>query len=276
MNRMKTKWLSLLLVWSLSTVASSCAELSTVEPLGRAHAHNDYEHARPLLDALDCGFCSVEADVWLVKGELLVAHDLRDAKPGRTLEALYLRPLAERVKTNRGRVFRSGQSFTLMVDLKSDATNTYVALRPVLERYQSMLTRFSSTQTQTNAVMVILSGNRPRGLMAAEPSRLAAYDGRLEDLDTDASIHLIPLVSDNWTRHFSWGARTGEGPFPSEQRRKLTALVERTHRQGRRIRWWGAPDNSTGWSELESAGVDLINTDDLQGLQKFFKNTAAK
>ena len=28
-----------------------------------AHAHNDYEHARPLLDALDHGFCGVEADV---------------------------------------------------------------------------------------------------------------------------------------------------------------------------------------------------------------------
>ena len=44
-------------------------------PLGRAHAHNDYEHTRPLLDALDCGFGSIEADVHLVDGRLLVAHD---------------------------------------------------------------------------------------------------------------------------------------------------------------------------------------------------------
>ena len=29
-------------------------------PVRRAHAHNDYEHKRPLLDALDQGFCSVE------------------------------------------------------------------------------------------------------------------------------------------------------------------------------------------------------------------------
>ena len=45
-----------------------------VEPLERAHAHNDYEHERPLLDALDHGFCSVEADIVLSEGELLVAH----------------------------------------------------------------------------------------------------------------------------------------------------------------------------------------------------------
>ena len=31
-----------------------------------AHAHNDYEHARPLHDALARGFGSVEADIWLV------------------------------------------------------------------------------------------------------------------------------------------------------------------------------------------------------------------
>jgi hypothetical protein len=58
--------------------------------LERAHAHNDYEHERPLFDALDRGFKSVEADVWLVDGELLVAHDREDVKPGRTLESLYL------------------------------------------------------------------------------------------------------------------------------------------------------------------------------------------
>ena len=44
-------------------------------PLVHAHAHNDYEHKRPLFDALEQGFCSVEADVWLVEGKLLVAHE---------------------------------------------------------------------------------------------------------------------------------------------------------------------------------------------------------
>src|SRR5688500_17684262 len=46
-----------------------------VVPLERAHAHNDYEHERPLYDALDHGFKSVEADIWLIDGELVVSHD---------------------------------------------------------------------------------------------------------------------------------------------------------------------------------------------------------
>jgi hypothetical protein len=39
--------------------------------LERAHAHNDYEHDRPLFDALSNDFKSVEADIWLVGGELI-------------------------------------------------------------------------------------------------------------------------------------------------------------------------------------------------------------
>ena len=48
----------------VATSAAASADESGTQPLERAHAHNDYEHARPLLDALSHGFTSVEADVW--------------------------------------------------------------------------------------------------------------------------------------------------------------------------------------------------------------------
>src|SRR4051794_37993520 len=86
-----------------------------VTPLKNAHAHNDYAHARPLFDALDQGFCSVEADVFLVDGKLLVGHTLFELKPDRTLESLYLDPLRERIKTNGGRVYRGGLPCWLLV-----------------------------------------------------------------------------------------------------------------------------------------------------------------
>ena len=53
-------------VSGLFTLAASVAIAEDVKPLPRAHAHNDYLHQRPLLDALDNGFCSVEADISLV------------------------------------------------------------------------------------------------------------------------------------------------------------------------------------------------------------------
>jgi hypothetical protein len=72
-------------------------------PLPRAHAHNDYAHTRPLFDALDHGFCSVEADIYLRPEGLLIGHDAKDLQPGRTLEKLYLDPLRERSDRNRNR-----------------------------------------------------------------------------------------------------------------------------------------------------------------------------
>jgi glycerophosphoryl diester phosphodiesterase len=237
-------------------------------PLVRAHAHNDYAHRRPLLDALEHGFCSIEADVWLVDGKLLVAHDRDQVRPGATLEKLYLDPLRRRAKRNRGRVYADGPTLTLLVDVKSDATNTYAALRRTLERYRDVLTRFHADRTETNAVTVIISGNRARGWMESEPTRLAAYDGRLADLDLEPppSTQFIPLVSDNWTRLFRW---RGQGPFPDNERAELRRLVERAHGQGRRLRLWAAPDSPAGWRELAAAGVDWINTDDLAGLRNF-------
>lgn len=236
-------------------------------PLVHAHAHNDYEHARPLFDALGHGFCSVEADIWLTNGQLLVAHDLMTVQTNRTLQALYLDPLRDRVKRNGGTVFPNGPEFTLLIDVKSDAEKTYAALREVLKPYSKMLTEFRADATRTNAVTVILSGNRASATLAAELPRLAGIDGRLPDLENGPSNHLIPWVSDNWRNHFEW---RGTGAMPDEDRRKLKDLVTRSHQQGRRLRLWAAPDNTAGWAELRRAGVDLINTDDLPGLQEFF------
>jgi hypothetical protein len=236
-------------------------------PLVRAHAHNDYEHPRPLLDALDHGFCSIEADIYLVENKLLVAHDRDRAKPERTLQALYLDPLRERVRKHGGRVYPHGPEVVLLVDVKSEAAKTYVALRDVLQEYSDMLTAYRDGSIQTNAITVIVSGNRAPKVMAAETLRYAFIDGRLEDLEGNESKYLIPLISDNWSRIFKW---RGNGPMPGEEERRLRQLVDEAHRQGRRLRFWAAPDGREAWQTLLDAGVDLINTDNLEGLQRFF------
>ena len=237
-------------------------------PLIHAHAHNDYEHARPLFDALDHGFCSVEADIYLVDGQLLVAHERDKVKPERTLQALYLDPLRERVKKNGGRVYPTTPDFTLLIDVKTDAEKTYAVLRDVLKQYADMLTVFRPDATEPKAITVIISGNRARNVMAAETLRYAALDGRLSDLDGNDSKHLIPLVSDNWQSSFKW---RGAGPMPDDERQKLKQTITRAHQQGRRVRFWATPDQPAFWRELQAASVDLFSVDDLAGLQKFLE-----
>ncbi len=243
-------------------------EAKAVKPQPRAHAHNDYEHARPLLDALSHGFCSVEADIHLVNGALLVAHDRHQVKPERTLEALYLEPLKERARRNGGRVYAGGPEFFLMIDLKSDGATTWPVLKHVLNQHQEILTVFTSERTVTNAVTVVLSGNSPRAQLRAESKRLAAIDGRPPDLDANPSVHLVPWISDSWSRHFSW---RGNGEFPNTEKAKLRAIVTRAQGQGRKVRFWGTPDFEGTWRLLYESGVDLINTDRLPELRHFLE-----
>ena len=235
-------------------------------PLVRAHAHNDYYHSRPLLDALEQGFCSVEADIFLVGESLLVGHARRELKPERTLQVLYLDPLRKRSQANNGRIHPKGPVFTLLIDIKTGGEATYRALSKVLAGYPELLCATIDGKFTERAVSVIISGNRATEIIAAENPRFAGIDGRLSDLKSNMPPHLLPLISDRWSSHFKW---RGEGDFPEVQRAKLKHIVKQAHAQGRRVRFWATPEKVACWRELREAKVDLINTDDLAGLRKF-------
>lgn len=237
-----------------------------IKPLHQAHAHNDYLHARPLFDALERGFTSVEADVFLVDGRLLVAHTVLELNTERTFEKLYLDPLRERVRAGGGKLFADGTSLTLLVDLKHDGEATYRALAKTLAHYDDIITVVRNGRLEQKPVTVIVSGERPWQAIAAEKVRYVGIDGRLGDLDSKLPSHLLPLISDNWTYHFKW---RGEGELPQAERDKLRQIVHQAHAAGRRVRFWAAPDRPQAWRELRAAGVDLINTDDLDGLAEF-------
>ncbi len=257
--------LAVAVLFSLALALSTRAEPT---PLPQAHAHNDYEHARPLFDALEQGFGSVEADVHLVDGRLLVAHDRKAVNPARTLESLYLDPLRAQVVQNGGRVYRGGPTIVLLIDVKSEAEPTYAALDTVLKNYAEMLTVFHEDRVSVGAITVIISGARARAAMAAQPVRHAAMDGRIDDLAVEpVQGGLIPLVSDNWEKVFGEKWTTGVPSVAAKE--KLASLVKQAHTQQRMIRFWNTPDTREAWQLLREAGVDLINTDHLAELRAF-------
>ncbi|MFI7385503.1 phosphatidylinositol-specific phospholipase C/glycerophosphodiester phosphodiesterase family protein [Streptomyces sp. NPDC049813] len=242
-------------------------------PLLRAHAHNDYDHARPLFDALDHRFNSVEADIYLVDGDLLVAHDPVDLDPARTLESLYLAPLAARVRAQHGAVYRGWHTpLQLLVDIKTEGAATYLELDRQLRRHRGLFTTYAHGRVHAGPVTAVVSGDRAaRVPMEAQRSRSAFYDGRLTDLDTPTPASFTPLISDNWSTNFTW---QGVGPVPAAERAKLRGIVSAAHRRGRRVRFWATPDlagpaRDAVWAELLAARVDHLNTDDLAGLEAF-------
>ncbi|WP_104045994.1 phosphatidylinositol-specific phospholipase C/glycerophosphodiester phosphodiesterase family protein [Arthrobacter sp. ZGTC412] len=252
--------------------ASSPSPVTLGQPLAAAHAHNDYEHDRPLFDALEHGFTSVEADVWLVDGELLVAHDLEDVQPGVTLESLYLDPLEDLVRQQGHSVYPGWDgSLQLLIDIKSEGEATYAAIEQELAEHRDIMSRYSQGKTKTGPVTAVISGNRPLATMQAQEKRFSFYDGRSADLTSGKPAGLMPLVSDNWTKLFTW---QGVGPMPVAERAKLRAYVAAAQAEGYRVRFWATPDQAGPardaiWNELFDAGVDHINTDDLEALQQF-------
>ena len=262
--------LALLCVVTLSIASGRKTPVEPGAPLENAHAHNDYEHDRPFWDAYRVGFTSFEADIHLVGDALLVGHDPEDLRPDRTLEALYLEPMDELCARHGGYVYPAPTQVTLLIDIKTEAQSTYAALKPRLERFAARLTRYEDEAVVPGPIIAILSGNRPKEVLASETTRWAFHDGRLPDLDHGIDPQLTPLISDNWAHHFDWDAT---GPLSESEATKLSALVQKTHAAGARLRFWNLPDEPAAWEALRAAGVDWINTDRLDDLGQFLRSS---
>jgi len=265
----KAAVVALLIVAGLTAYASGRAEtsLDDLEPslyLPRSHSHNDYAQSRPLVDALRRGFASVEVDVFLVDGALLVAHEADEVSPSVTLRGLYLDPLRAIVSRNGGSAYSdSNQPLQLLVDVKSEAGPTYRALHETLQDYTDILTSWTNTGAGPGPVVVVLSGNRATRLVESEPVRYVALDGRAEEDRSAMTADVMPLVSVDW--------ESVEAQSENERLAAARSLVERFHAEGRKVRFWGTPDRAALWRSLVAMGVDYIGTDDPRRLQRLLQ-----
>lgn len=250
----------------------SAAPVAAVEILEHGHAHNDYWHAHPLQDALDLGFISVEADVILKDGELLVGHTKNELVAGKTLEAHYLEPLRQRIAENGGSVYPGHDGFMLMIDMKKANAETYAAVRKSLEAYSDILTTVRDGVVEQGPVSIVI-GNSAFKLFQDENPRYAFYSVPYYQYDWDFPDNFLIMASDKWSKFFHW---KGEGDIPEIQWDMLNKLVERAHALNVPLRLYSTydkpgPQRDRVWTTLLDAGVDLINTDDIEGLAAFLK-----
>ena len=197
-----------------------------------AFSHNDYWRERPLLDALSFRFNCVEADLWLIDGELYVSHDRPEPNPAITFENLYLKPLVARIQANGGKVYPgSDRPFYLMVDCKAQGEEMYKLLKKQMEPYKEYFCSVDNGEYKEGAVLFFLSG--------------------------------APVISDNYSDFFTW---KGEGEMPADQLQKMREIIRKVHDEGKLFRWWGAPDTEQFKRFFIKEGVDLVGADDLNGL----------
>lgn len=237
--------------------------LQSKETLVHAHAHNDYMHPKPLTTAMSLGYGSIEADFYLVDGDLLVAHDRDKVKAGKTLDALYLKPLAEAVRRNHGSAYGDGKAVILLLDVKADGA----AVVPVLKK---QLMRYPDVYGRGKPVVPVVSGDRDIPAITGDPDKVLALDGRPEDIGKDRDA--VPLVSDSWGDHFKW---VGKGEMPVAEQQTMQDLAGRCHEAGQKLRFWGAPDFEKSWTYQLKAGCDLVGTDKLEGLAAYMKKVSS-
>lgn len=263
-----------LIVFCLTITAVCLGQTDSIIALPHAHAHNDYEHKRPLFDALSHGFTSLEADVHLINGVLYVAHDtprVLDQTP--TLQSLYLQPLYQWIAEHDGTVYQNyNDPIFLMIDIKTKAEPTYQALKSVLAPFKRMLWHVEKGKVVPGPVRIFLSGNRPIVTVQQEKTQLAGIDGRPNDIGKGYAADLMPVISDNYRRHLSWRGKKGEPEV--EEYEKLKSWINAAHAEGKKVRLWASPENEAVWLKLRELGVDLLNTDRLSELREFLLSEA--
>ncbi len=242
--------------------------LSKVGALGYlpyAHSHNDYAHPRPLLDALDAGFYSIEADIWYAGGRFEVKHMSWDASLG-TVEELYLAPLQARVDAQGGSVHGDGRPATLWLDLQDDDAQLPASLEALLAKYP-MISSYDGATKTPGAVDVLLTGEaKPKQAFAAQAVRHAARDSNdftPQDPPSDGAWTAYAL---EWGTYVGWD---GTGSVPKAADLRMRCIAAKAHALGRTVRFYAAPDRAELWQAAIDRGVDFIHTDHLQDARAY-------
>lgn len=236
------------------------ANAQEITRLANAHSHNDYEQVIPLFEALNNGFTSIEADIFLIKNELYVAHEINEIKKEKTLINLYLEPL-KKIIEEKDKRYSSLFPITLLIDIKSEGLKTYLALESLLKKYEPFITSFTDKAKREKQINVIISGNRPIKYMSRQNYRLAAVDGRPEDIEK--SSFLFPLISENVVKVIG---KTREEKLVKTI---LSELVNRVHKNNKKLRLWGVPDKEEFWQIQYDSKLDFIGTDQPARLKNF-------
>ncbi|MFN8356097.1 MAG: hypothetical protein U0Y10_16695 [Spirosomataceae bacterium] len=236
--------------------------------LSNAHSHNDYEQKRPFWEAFERGFGSIEADIYLVKGELYVAHNQSDIKPERTLENLYIKPLVEKIKQAKANQYPMNGHFQWLIDLKTGG-ETLRTLEAKLKPYRQY---FDQNQNK-KAIRIVISGEMPKPNDFDQFDTIFTFDGRKNISYSPAESKRIVILSENfWT----FGPWQSDGTIKPETFIKVSQFVDSVHQAGKQIRFWATPNKVSAYETLKKLKVDYIGTDSLRLLHEYLSQQGTK
>ena len=239
--------------WVSSLMALLCLQFyGYAQPLlgTLLHAHNDYQHQQPFDGAYKAGFSSIEVDVHLRNGRLLVGHDAKDLDESRTFTALYLQ------KINSLQSSGTLRKLQLLIDIKTEARSTLDAIVSQLNAYPQLI--------KSGLVSFVISGNRPSPDTYSSYPSFVQFDGRPWEKYLPEQLAKVAMISDAYPSYLEPTTRKPDT-------NKIRTTIALAHEWGKPFRFWANPDMETGWTFLMDMGVDYINTDQVLQLSAFLK-----
>lgn len=262
---MKTNLRHLLLALALTCCGAAAAQSPVL-----IHSHNDYAQRVPFYQAYAQQVSSIEADVFLHDGQLLVGHDVEDLRADMTFEALYVEPIVTLFARNGGRAFRdSDQTLQLMVELKSETDPTLRAVAALLGRWPEVF----DPEVNPAAVRVAVTGRVPAPEAFDRYPRFLGFDGAWDADYTPEQLERIALISTNFRDFSQWN---GKGTIIPAEKERLEQVIDRAHEQGKPVRFWNAPEGTTVYYTFYDMGIDYINTDNPEVCAAFFADFGNK
>ena len=213
----------------------------------KVHSHNDYRQNIPFWKAFAAEVQSIEVDVFLHDGNLLVAHELNEVDKNRTLQRLYLEPLNEALALAQF----DNKSLQLLIDIKSDAYKTLDVIVGVLEEYPMII--------ENESISILISGNRPNPFEYVNYPQFISFDYQsLEPVTDVAILDKIGMVSLSFANFSEWN---GKGRLTAEDYKTVTDVIAKAHELKKPFRFWATPDSKSAWKAFAAMDVDFINTD---------------
>ncbi|HIX96440.1 alkaline phosphatase [uncultured Alistipes sp.] len=254
----------------LLALALTCCGAAAAQPPVLIHSHNDYAQRVPFFQAYAQQVSSIEADVFLHDGQLLVGHDVEDLRADMTFEALYVEPIVTLFARNGGRAFRdSDQTLQLMVELKSETDPTLRAVAALLGRWPEVF----DPEVNPAAVRVAVTGRVPAPEAFDRYPRFLGFDGAWDADYTPEQLERIALISTNFRDFSQWN---GKGTIIPDEKERLEQVIDRAHEQGKPVRFWNAPEGTTVYYTFYDMGIDYINTDKPEVCAAFFADFGNK
>ncbi len=184
-----------------------------------AHSHNDYEQKTPYWMAYEQEFGSIEADIFLVDSNLIVAHDKNELNYKRSFRKLYLENLDSCIYKNRGYPYKdSSRYLQLLIDIKTDSVETLKKLIILLREFPAVI--------HNRHVSIVVTGNRPNPNSFSIYPDFIWFDGVLSESYTRDQKLKIKMLSDDFRYYSHW---RGEGPIPVEDAKKIGTVISRAH-----------------------------------------------